>query len=152
MKFSWIGRRWMELKLGYSGYLVFIISFSTFVTVLHSLVPEIKEAIEFHYFIGIIILIIAPTAILIGHAHFKTQFRVETEVMLVKNPFNYKLLPNSIIELQTSIQLTILEELRSNYSDVKNNLLSVSERKEKLDKSIKMARHILAGNDTRVNP
>ena len=115
-KFDWVGRRWVDFTKGYSGYLTFVVNFSTFVTVLYGLAPLIKDELRFPIFVLIAVMAIIPTAILIGHLHFSKQYPVEQGVAFKKSPYTYQIIRNSKEEIMLKAMISLME---SNNGDPK---------------------------------
>lgn len=139
--FHWIGRRWVEFVRGYSGYLTFILNFGTFVTVLYGLAPYVSETVKFPFFVGMIVMIVLPLAVLIGHIHFKKQYPIEQEVGLTKSPYTYKIVPKSKELISYRNQIAIMEHMIA----VETN----DARRENLKKAVAQAKGLIAGHDSR---
>jgi hypothetical protein len=85
----------MNVRIGYSNYLVFLFGFSNFLLILYNFFPAIKTYIEFHVFAVIMFFVITPLCIWLGHMHNKKQMPTEAEVAAKLNPYKTKLVPES---------------------------------------------------------
>ena len=91
MKVGWARRRWWEFRQGHSIYLVFVLTFINFILISYRLLIErvsaFKEIVpDLWIFAVLFIVIYAPSAILIGFWHRRTQLRVETTLIQQQNP------------------------------------------------------------------
>lgn len=97
MKFDkeFIRRRWLETRIGYGNYLVFIFGFSNFLLLLYNFIPIIKDKINLEFFVIIMFFTITPLSIWLGHMHNKLQIPVENKVSMQLNPYKDAIIPNS---------------------------------------------------------
>jgi len=91
VKQAWTRRRWYEFRQGHSFYLILLLSVSNFVLIFHRLLIERVSFLDevfsqLWFFFLIFVLGYVPVAILIGHWHNKTQFKVDTEIAMRQNP------------------------------------------------------------------
>jgi hypothetical protein len=83
-------RRWLDFRNGHSIYLVFLMTFATFVTIQYKLLIE-KAPFLSSTFSSIWIFAIAfiaiylPLGMAIGYWHRKSQFSVEAEALFSQN-------------------------------------------------------------------
>lgn len=141
MSFHWLGRRWFDFQTGYSQYLNFTFNFSNFILILWGLAPMIKETFYFPIFVGIIIATVLPLATIIGNAHYRKQFPVTQEVQLTKNPFMYKILPNSKETVQYQTNIILLKAIR--------DLQKEPTAWVSIDKALELNKKLLEGHDSR---
>jgi len=106
---SWVRKRWMEFRTGYSMYLVFLFGFSNFLLILYNFVLEISEIIDFLPFLILVIFIIIPISVLAGQIHNKKQLPIEAKVQSLVNPFRDHIVPQSKEELNTSLAIWNLQ-------------------------------------------
>jgi len=105
MKEGWARRRWWEFRQGHGIYLVFILTFINFILIAYRLLIE-KVAIfkgivpELWIFAVVFILIYAPSAVLIGFWHRRTQLRVETTLIQQQNPI-LAMMVRTLLDVQT---------------------------------------------------
>lgn len=98
-------RRWFDFRMGHSTYLIFALSFANFILIFHRLLIErltfLEDSIlqQLWFFVIIFIVAYIPISLLIGSWHRKTQFKVESEVLLRQNPFLVGIL-RTIIDIQ----------------------------------------------------
>lgn len=136
MNRQWAGRRWLEFRTGYSGYLIFVIGFSNFIFILYGLAPFIADIFPYFPIFAIVILVtVIPVGVLIGHFHFHKQYPIESDIAIKKNPYSFKIYKKSKEEItlraqliQMNALLTLLEkqgnqddlikELRSSINDI----------------------------------
>jgi len=88
---DWARRRWWEFRQGHGIYLVFVLTFINFILISYRLLIEkvtiFKEIVpELWIFALLFIIIYAPSAVLIGYWHRRTQLRVETTMIQQQNP------------------------------------------------------------------
>ncbi len=105
MKEGWARRRWWEFRQGHGIYLVFVLTFINFILIAYRLLIEritvFKELIPDLWFFAVLFLIIyAPSAILIGYWHRKTQLRVETTLIQQQNPILATMI-RTLLDVQT---------------------------------------------------
>ena len=109
--YDFFGRRWLEFRIGYSTYLVFMFGFSNFMLILYNFFPNLKDTIEIQYFFPLVLIIIIPISIIIGHTHNKKQFPIEAKLQTHLNPYVYKIIPTSKETMATKLAITNLEIL-----------------------------------------
>lgn len=112
MNNSWHRQIWFEFRTGHSFYLIFLISFGTFITVqykllfaeidfLNELIPNIVS------FIVVFVAIYVPLAIIVGHFHLKKQVPIESIRLAEEHPLTYETLAKS--KDQYNIQYRVFE-------------------------------------------
>ena len=106
--YEWLGRRWLEMRVGYGTYLAFTFGFANFILILHGLTDWFKDY-PLHWFAIALVLFIVPIAILIGHRHNRTQQKTETRTLTHLHPYVDRILPNSREVLNTHYRVLILE-------------------------------------------
>lgn len=72
---------------------------------LYGLLLQIQEQIEFIPFILMILFILPLVSITIGRKHYLKQYGTDAMINLERNPYMYKILPNSKEELSFTIQI-----------------------------------------------
>lgn len=138
---SWVGRRWLEFTKGYSGYLVFALNFSVFVTIVYEFIAkDIYEEIPLFAFAIVMVSIILPIAMLIGHMHFIKQHPIEQDVIYKNNPYTFRFYDKSRDIILAKAQITTLELLKKN---------ATSTEIEKCNSSIKQLQQLVDGEDSR---
>jgi len=134
MKNSWYKQIWFEFRTGHSFYLIFLLSFGTFITVQYKLLFEeidiLNELIpNMASFIILFVGIYIPLAIIIGHLHLRKQIPIEFIRLAEEHPLTYETLAQSkdlfnikyrVFEIGMFIEL--VNELMPN-SDKKRQLL-----------------------------
>jgi hypothetical protein len=105
MNEGWARRRWWEFRQGHGIYLVFVLTFINFILIAYRLLIEritvFKELIPDLWLFAVIFLIIyAPSAILIGYWHRKTQLRVELTLVAKQNPVLATMI-RTLLDVQT---------------------------------------------------
>ena len=105
MKVGWARRRWWEFRQGHSIYLVFVLTFINFILISYRLLIErvsaFKEIVpDLWIFAVLFIVIYAPSAILIGFWHRRTQLRVETTLIQQQNPILATMI-RTLLDVQT---------------------------------------------------
>ena len=101
---EWVGRRWFEMRTGYTTYLAFGFGFGNFVLILHGLTDWFKDY-PLHWFGIAMVAVIIPAAVLIGHRHNRTQQKTETRNLTHLNPYIDLIVPDSKEELAVRIML-----------------------------------------------
>ena len=91
---DWVGRRWFEMRIGYTTYMAFTFGFANFILLLHGLTDWFKDYPLHLFGIGMFAVII-PASILIGHRHNRTQQKTETRNLTHLNPYINLLIPKS---------------------------------------------------------
>ena len=118
---DWVGRRWFEMRIGYTTYMAFTFGFANFILLLHGLTDWFKDY-PLHWFGIAMVAVIIPAAILIGHRHNRTQQKTETRNLTHLNPYINLLIPRSkdvfnetyvYLTLDLMISTTTDRELRS---------------------------------------
>lgn len=102
---NWARRRWVNFRLGHSGYLIFIMSFANFILISYRLLVERVETLSEIFsslwmFVAVFTILYIPVAILIGHWHHKTQVKIETELLHSQDPVMAKWF-RLLIDIQT---------------------------------------------------
>lgn len=134
MKNSWHRQIWFEFRTGHSFYLIFFLSFGTFITVQYKLLFEQVDFLNELFpdivtFVVVFVGIYIPLAIIIGHLHLRKQIPVESIRLTEENPLTYETLAKSkdlfniqyrVFEIGMFIEL--VKELMPN-SDKKRQLL-----------------------------
>lgn len=105
MKTGWARRRWWEFRQGHSIYLVFVLTFINFILISYRLLIErvtiFKEIVpELWIFALLFIIIYAPSAVLIGYWHRRTQLRIETSLIQQQNPVLARMI-RTLLDVQT---------------------------------------------------
>lgn len=136
MKSDFIGRRWLEFRIGHGTYLMFAIGFVNFISIQHGLVETINKNIPLWLFSLLVLAVLVPIAIVIGRLHQKKQFATESVYQTNLNPYTFKIVPKSKEEVMTKAMICILKSLP--YS--KEN-----------QTQIESLQNILDGQDTRTN-
>jgi hypothetical protein len=83
-------RRWLDFRNGHSIYLVFLMTFATFVTIQYQLLidkaPFLNSIFSSIWMFAIVfIAIYIPLGMAIGYWHRKSQFSVEAEALFSQN-------------------------------------------------------------------
>ena len=91
---DWAGRRWFEMRVGYTTYMAFTFGFANFILLLHGLTDWFKDY-PLHLFGIAMFAVIIPASILIGHRHNRTQQKTETRNLTHLNPYINLLIPRS---------------------------------------------------------
>ena len=93
-------RFWYYFRTGWQTYFAFIFAAINTLTVTYFLAvenyPILKEIFPtFIHYIVILLLVLVPTLICIGYAHFKrtSAYSSEADVVIESNPYYYKLPP-----------------------------------------------------------
>jgi len=109
----WLRRRWMELRLGHTTYLVFFISAVNFVLISYRLLIERVPFLEKMFpslwiFAVVFSAIYIPLAILIGRWHRLRQLKIDQTILVEQNPV--------IMEIYERVKRmeAILEEMMEN--------------------------------------
>ena len=117
--FRWAFRAWYYFRLGYSTYLTFILGYvSTLITVYYLAIKNIPDLLTiFPHFVPFAVLATVtgvPSAVLIGWVHLKRSklFTSELDVTVEANPYNYKLTPGIMSEVNMPLMLLQLRILR----------------------------------------
>lgn len=105
MRVGWARRRWWEFRQGHGIYLVFVLTFINFILISYRLLIEkvtiFKEIVpELWIFALLFIIIYAPSAVLIGYWHRRTQLRVETTLIQQQNPVLARMI-RTLLDVQT---------------------------------------------------
>ena len=93
-------RFWYYFRTGWQTYFAFIFAAINTLTVTYFLAvenyPVLKEVFPtFIHYIVVLLLVVVPTLVFIGYAHFKrtSAFSSEADVVIESNPYYYKLPP-----------------------------------------------------------
>ena len=83
-------RRWLDFRNGHSIYLIFLMTFATFVTIQYQLLIEKAPFLNSIFssiwiFAIVFIAIYLPLGMAIGYWHRKSQFSVEAEALFSQN-------------------------------------------------------------------
>ena len=105
LDYEWVGRRWFEMRIGYGTYLAFTFGFANFILILHGLTDWFKDY-PLHWIAIVLVVIIIPVSILVGHRHNRTQQKTESRNLTHLHPYNNLLMPNSKEELAVRILFT----------------------------------------------
>lgn len=93
---SWFGRRWIEFTKGYSAYLIFALNFSIFITTLYGwVIKDMFTEVPILAFATLMVAIIVPIGIFIGHFHFGKTYPIESDIAVKNNPYTFKIYPQS---------------------------------------------------------
>ena len=114
---AWIRRRWLDFRWGHTIYLIYLLTFSNFVLIVHRLLIERVEFLEQIFselwvFAIIFILGYIPLGIAVGAWHRRTQLKVEQDVALLQNPFlarNFRMLVDMLEKRLPKKKLTNFE-------------------------------------------
>ena len=91
---DWAGRRWFEMRTGYTTYMAFTFGFANFILLLHGLTDWFRDY-PLHLFGIAMFAVIIPASILIGHRHNRTQQKTETRNLTHLDPYVNLLIPRS---------------------------------------------------------
>lgn len=91
---EWIGRRWFEMRTGYSTYMAFTFGFANFILLLHGLTDWFKDY-PLHWFGIAMLCIIVPASVLVGYRHNRTQQKTESRHLAHLHPYINLIVPNS---------------------------------------------------------
>jgi len=91
---EFVQRRWLEFRIGFSTYLVFIFTFANFMLILYGLTDWFDD-IPFTYFGILLVVIITPSAIVIGNLHNRKQLPVEGKVTSIHHAYRDVIVPES---------------------------------------------------------
>ena len=91
---DWIGRRWFEMRIGYSTYMAFTFGFANFILLLHGLTDWFKDY-PLHWFGIAMLLVIIPVSVAVGHRHNRTQQKTETRNLTHLHPYINLMIPHS---------------------------------------------------------
>ena len=105
LDYEWIARRWFEMRIGYGTYLAFTFGFANFVLILHGLTDWFR-AYPLHWIAVVLVAVIIPISILVGHRHNRTQQKTESRNLTHLHPYNNLLMPDSKEELAVRILFT----------------------------------------------
>ena len=93
-------RFWYYFRTGWQTYFAFIFAAINTLTVTYFLAvenyPVLKEVFPtFIHYIVVLLLVVVPTLVFIGYAHFKrtSAYSSEADVVIESNPYYYKLPP-----------------------------------------------------------
>lgn len=137
-KFGFVGRRWVEFVKGYAGYLTFIVNFSTFVTVLYGLNTFVQESFKFTTFVIGMVVIVTIVATLIGHMHYRKQYPNEMDVGVLKNPYTFKMVPNSKeVPLYNALLILLNDKLEKTDTKDTEKLRDISNTMVEIDNLMK---------------
>ena len=91
---EWIGRRWFEMRIGYSTYLAFTFGFANFIMLLHGLTDWFRDY-PLHWFGIAMIAVIIPASVVIVYHHNRTQQKTESRNLAHLHPYINTIIPNS---------------------------------------------------------
>lgn len=91
---DWLGRRWFEMRIGYSTYMAFTFGFANFILLLHGLTDLFKDY-SLHWFGIAMLLVIVPVSVIVGHRHNRTQQKTETRSLTHLHPYINLMIPRS---------------------------------------------------------
>lgn len=104
---DWAGRRWFEMRVGYTTYMAFTFGFANFILLLYGLTDWFRDY-PLHLFGIAMFALIVPASILIGHRHNRTQQKTETRNLTHLDPYVNLLIPRSKdVFVETYIRLTV---------------------------------------------
>lgn len=114
---DWARRRWWEFRQGHGIYLVFVLTFINFILISYRLLIEkvtiFKEIVpELWIFALLFIIIYAPSAVLIGYWHRRTQLRVETTMIQQQNPILARMIRTLLDVQMGTVTKEEIEEFR----------------------------------------
>lgn len=114
---DWARRRWWEFRQGHGIYLVFVLTFINFILISYRLLIEkvtiFKEIVpELWIFALLFIIIYAPSAVLIGYWHRRTQLRVETTMIQQQNPILVRMIRTLLDVQMGTVTKEEIEEFR----------------------------------------
>lgn len=133
MKVSDAGKWWMYFRTGHSIYLAFLFSITNFVILIFRIfiektdLPIFDKLIEFAFFF---MLLYIPTAIAVGHWHRKSQYKVESDIKFLQNPYFSR-----VIKTLIDIKLGIAEE--SEVKKIRDELKRIESKSNNSEKSKK---------------
>ena len=117
-------------------------NFSIFITTLYGwVIKPLYEQVPMIAFALLMVAIIVPIGIFIGHTHFKKQYPIESTISLKYNPFTYKIYKKSKEILLINSQITILQLVK--------NSAKIKAERDNCDKSIDELKKLLEGIDSR---
>lgn len=97
------GRKcWLYFRTGHSVYLAFLFSITNFVILMFRIFIEKSDLSVFNKLIEFAIfflLLYIPIAVLIGHWHRKSQYKVESDIKFLQNPYFSKVI-KTIIDIK----------------------------------------------------
>ena len=130
MKEGWARRRWWEFRQGHSIYLVFVLTFINFILISYRLLIErvtvFKELVpDLWIFAVLFIIIYAPSAILIGFWHRRTQLRVETTLIQQQNPILATMI-RTLLDVQTG------KATKEEIAEFRNIMLDIENKTQQL--------------------
>ena len=132
---QWVARRWFEMRVGYGTYMAFTFGFANFILLLHGLTDWFKDY-PLHWFGIVMIAIIIPASVLIGHRHNRTQQKTETRNLTHLNPYIDIVIPKSkevmsmrtlIAQADWMIEVADNEELKERIRRIKAACIRVVE-------------------------
>lgn len=104
---DWVGRRWFEMRVGYTTYMAFTFGFANFILLLHGLTDWFRDY-PLHLFGIFMLAVIIPASILIGHRHNRTQQKTETRNLTHLDPYVNLIIPRSKdVFNETYVHLTL---------------------------------------------
>lgn len=80
LNWSWIKRRWWELRIGHTQYLAFFLSFSNFLLIAYNFLVTNLIDINLLFFAIFAISCYVPLSIYVGHLHKKKQLETDVNV------------------------------------------------------------------------
>lgn len=147
-----IQRRWFDFRMGYSGYLFFIIGLSNFTILIHTFVLEqipLIAAIPLWLFAIVVLAVGLPLGIFIGFLHRRYQMPVEAGQIQRFNEFRDKILPKSKETLVNESTLFNYDLAKFNLHCLNIILINMSELsnrdKKQIQKEVQDLDYRLAG-------
>ena len=92
---EFFGRRWLELRIGYGTYIMFMIGFVNFISIQHGLIESINTLMPLWMFSIIVLAVLIPSSVIIGRFHQRKQAGTESVYQTHVSPYTYKIVPNS---------------------------------------------------------
>lgn len=146
-------RAFYYFKEGHSAYLMYLLSFAQWITIVYVLLISRIPILTFVFpqmwiFIVIFLFTYAPLAIAVGWIHFKRSslYSAQLDVQVESNPYHYRFIPRSTEMLTTSLMIVQNRNLLKLFE--KLNVLS-EEDKDLMKKYIWLVEKLLEGRDTR---
>jgi len=151
---NWYRQLWFDFRMGHSTYLIFLLSFGTFVTVQYKLLFQnisfINELIpNITTFILLFVAIYLPVAIIIGHFHLRKQVPIESIRLTEESPYTYEVIPKSKEYQNFQYRLFEIDMLEL----LLNNIIKDEKEKLKFQMQINKRRNdykmLLSGSSTK---
>ena len=142
-----IKRSWLYFRTGYATYLVFIVGLSNFLLLLYNFTP-FKDYLDFTPFAILVVILLLPLGIIIGRLHFRKQHGTEMIISTDKNPYMYKIVPNSKDVLLVKAMINDLEISKVIINHVIKDNVTLEKYFETANKSIAGLNKLLEGKSS----